>query len=99
MNHTPKFPMSTHSTHKISRSAEDASDPKAQNNSPEIRTPDSRKLRPATGKSLGLLLGSNSTGAELDTKGRSYTESAPTPVIAHSMQNIGNSNASSKSKS
>ncbi len=35
---------------------------------PEIKTPGSQRTRPASGKDLCLLLGSDSTGAELNTK-------------------------------
>jgi hypothetical protein len=35
---------------------------------PEIKTPGSQRTRPASGKDLCLLLGSGSTGAELNTK-------------------------------
>lgn len=41
---------------------------KLKTTAPEIMTPDSQRLRPASGKDLGLLLGRDSTGAELNTK-------------------------------
>lgn len=55
---------------------------------PKIKTPDSQRLRHATFKVLGLSLGINSRGTELDTilSVELHTESAPTPVIALSMQ-------------